>query len=75
MNLSWTRVQFPIPDGWEGSKKIQEWLEENCPGRWSTYSYQNPKSKSGENIMVIRFENKNDALMFKLKDGHKAWQE
>jgi hypothetical protein len=75
MNLSWTRVQFIVPDSWDAVKKVQEWLKENCPGEWSSYNFQHPKSKkSGEYTMVVRFEDNNDALMFKLRGGHQAWQ-
>lgn len=74
MNLTWTRTQFTIPDSYEAPKKVEEWLSENTPGRWATYSYQNPKSKNSDYVMVVRFEDKNDALMFKLRGGHQAWE-
>lgn len=75
MNLSWTRTQFAVPDGYEAPKAVETWLVENCPGRWATYSYQSPKGKGGDYIMVVRFEDKNDALMFKLRGGHQAYEQ
>lgn len=75
MNLNWTRVQFNIPDSWESIKKVQDWLRENNPGQWASYCYQHPKSrKTNDHTMVVRFQDKNDALMFKLRGGHQAWQ-
>lgn len=75
MKLDWTRVQFILPDSWDAGKKVQDWLRDNCPGIWQAYSYQHPKhKKTGEHLMVVRFEDKNDALMFKLRGGHQAWQ-
>ena len=76
MNPNWTRVQFAVNDQWEGPKKVQDWLKENCPNRWSSYHHLNPKSKTEDIvIMVVRFEDKNDALLFKLRGGHQAWQD
>lgn len=74
VDLKWVRVQFKISDNYEAPKQIEEWLKLNCPGRWSSYSYSDPKSKTYENIMVVRFEDRNDAIMFKLRGGHQAWQ-
>lgn len=74
MNLSWVRTQFAIPNTHEASRKVELWLLENCPGRWASCLYQNPKSRDEEHIMIVRFQDKNDALMFKLRDGHKAWE-
>ena len=73
MNLAWTRTQFTIPDGYDAPRAVETWLGENCPGKWATYNYQSPKGKTNEHIMVVRFEDRNDALMFKLRGGHQAW--
>lgn len=72
---SWLRVQFPIPDPWDAPTKVEEWLNENCPNGWRSYHYQNPKNQSSEHIMVVRFEDKNDAIFFKLRGGHQAWEQ
>lgn len=74
MNLAWTRTQFAVPDSYEAPKAVELWLTENTPGKWATYSYQSPKGKSSDFIMVVRFEDKNDALMFKLRGGHQAFE-
>lgn len=72
MNLSWTRVQFLIPDGWNAPQVIQKWMTDNTPGDWQAYHYSNPKGKDNDFVMVVRFRDKNDALMFKLRGGHQA---
>jgi len=74
MNPSWTRVLFTIPNGWDASEAIKDWMASNTPGEWQAYTYQNPKGKSNDYIMVVRFQDKNDALMFKLRGGHQAWE-
>lgn len=73
-NLKWTRVLFPIPDGFQAPQTVMNWLGDNTPGQFDTWHYQNPRSKNGEYAMVVCFEDKNDALMFKLRGGHQAWQ-
>jgi hypothetical protein len=74
MNPSWTRVQFPISNNWDDHIEVEKWLGENTPGKWASYHYQNPKGKKHDFTMIVRFENKNDALMFKLRGGHQAWE-
>ena len=74
MDLAWIRTQFNIPDQYDAPKAVHDWLTFNCHGEWSSYYYTAPKFKSGEGIMVVRFKDRNDALMFKLRDGHKAWE-
>ena len=74
MNLGWTRVQFTMPDDYDAPKHVETWLRENCPGEWQAYRHPNLRGKTNDYVMVVRFENKNDALMFKLRDGHKAWE-
>lgn len=74
MSTSWVRTQFSIPDVFEAPKSIESWLRENCPGEWASYHYTSPKGKGGECVMVVRFADKNDALMFKLRGGHQAFE-
>ena len=71
---AWLRVHFQIPDSWNAPEKVTAWLEKNCKHKWRTYHYYNPKKKDENYIMVVRFENKDDALLFKLMGGHQAWQ-
>lgn len=68
----WTRVQFVLPDRFDGAVRVLDWLSENCSARYSSYSYQDTQPKSAGFIMVVNFENRNDALMFKLTDGFRG---
>lgn len=73
---TWQRVSFPVPDGYTCARAVEEWLAQNCPNKWAAYHYNNPKQKaSADRIMVVRFEDKNDALLFKLRGGHQAWEQ
>lgn len=73
---SWQRVQFNIPNGHTSAQAVEEWLKTNCPSDWTSYNYSDPKSKNHyERVMVVRFENKDDALLFKLRGGHQAWEQ
>jgi hypothetical protein len=74
MHRSWTRVQFEVPDAHEASKAVEAWLTGNCSSGWETYQYQSPRGKNSEHIMVVKFENRDEALMFKLRGGHQAWE-
>lgn len=71
---SWARVQFPIPNDWSKLEKVSKWLTENTSDDWGTYNFY-ADSKAQERIMVVKFKDKNDALMFKLRGGHQCWQE
>lgn len=72
--VNWTRVSFKVPDAFTAPANVDQWLTENCPGLWMSYHYADPRSKTHERLMVVRFEEKNDALFFKLRGGHQAWQ-
>ena len=74
MNPKWVRTQFSIPDGYAAPNAVISWLNDNCPGQWATCNYMNPKTHNGEYVMVVRFEDKNDALMFKLRGGHQSYE-
>lgn len=69
----WTRVHFIIPDNYEAPQKVDAWLSKNCPSKWASYNYTDPKNKKHDIIMVVRFESKDDALLFKLRGGHQCW--
>lgn len=71
---NWSRVQFQIPVDYEALPRIKEWLEANGAGKYYTYHYIHPRSHTQPQAVVVLFESRNDALMFKLKDGFKAWQ-
>lgn len=75
---TWTRVKFNVPGEHaqrDCSKLVCEWLVSNCNGQWRANSFPDPRSKSHERTMIIKFESRDDALMFKLRGGHQAWEE
>jgi hypothetical protein len=74
IDRSWSRTSFEIPDAYSAPRHVEEWLETNCTGVWTTFHFTNPKSKDYSQIMVVRFADLNDALFFKLRDGHRAWE-
>lgn len=69
----WKRVIIDVPDTYSAPSKVNEWLAENCINGYASYEFSDPVTYDG--VMVIRFEDVNDALMFKLRDGHKAWEQ
>lgn len=71
---TWTRTQFNIPNNYSAPAEVTKWLDENCPGRYSSWFYQDPRSKEHAAVMVVKFESRNDALMFKLQGGHQSWE-
>lgn len=74
---SWTRVTVILPDAYHSAKQIEDWIVANLTGRWSSYTFQRRAldKKNHDSAMVIRFEDNNDALMFKLMGGHQAHEE
>lgn len=71
---TWTRVQFIMPNDWTALEKVSKWLTENAADDWGSYNYQSETS-SKDRAVVVKFKDKNDALMFKLRGGHQCWQE
>jgi hypothetical protein len=59
----------------EAFKAVREWLVSNCGGDWREHHFSDPRSKNNELTMIVKFENRDDALMFKLRGGHQAWQQ
>lgn len=70
---SWTRTVFNVPTSRDAVHQVYEWLAYNCQGQYSAYKFHDTTSYT-EYKMVVRFENKNDAILFKLQDGHRAWE-
>lgn len=78
----WTRIEFSIPETFSVPKVIEEWIENNLDG--GRYGYfctidrsPNTNGRSRGPLaykMVIGFEFENDALMFKLLDGHLSFE-
>lgn len=66
----WTRHQFTVDAGYHDvTGQIDQWLAETIEGRWGSYSVP---TADGYRIVVIAFEQSNDAVMFRLMDGERA---
>jgi len=68
--LDWTRHQF-VTDGNYSDMVLTTWLTDNMHGRFSVSSTSITKGF----LVVVGFEQVNDAVMFRLMDGETAWQE
>lgn len=77
----WTRIQVEIPEQHTAPGKIAAWIEENLSGGLYGLFYKEDKNNPSESqweknyILIIGFEDENDAIMFKLLDGHKAYED
>lgn len=71
---SWTRVQFTVPNDWQKLEQVSKWLTDNAGDDWATYNFH-ADNKAQERTMVVKFKDKNDALLFKLRGGHQCWQD
>jgi hypothetical protein len=67
----WTRHQFEIEGYCEFERPLNTWLTNNLHGRWTL----NSSTTLNGILVVIGFEMVNDAVMFRLMDGHTAWRE
>jgi hypothetical protein len=65
----WVRVRFDVPD--EAVTKVRRWVAKNTNDRWCLYSFEGDFETT---TVVIAFETKTDAVMFRLKNGETAWQ-
>lgn len=70
---SWKRIHFVIENNDVAYTKILEWLDENCVDKYQAYAYLNPADRTSY-VVVVRFKSRNDAIMFKLKDGQNCWK-
>lgn len=70
----WHRVSFEVSEYYGAVSIVEEWLTKNCQNKWYSYSFSNLKSKKENLVMVVYFEVLNDALFFKLQDGHNSWK-
>jgi len=66
--FGWFRVEFDIPDVRTSPLKIFEWLETNDIQEYRYYF--NEKNLK----MIMSFKNRTDVVLFKLSDGHKAFE-
>lgn len=63
---SWAKLLLPPPSH-AATRSVIQWTLENVNGRFGVIdSYPNS---------AIYFEDTNDAILFRLKDGHEAWKE
>ena len=74
MNRNWIRVKFTMNSANPDFAKVEDWLRKNCKHGWAAYNHVDP-SDSSSYFGIVRFENNDDALMFKLSDGHQAWRD
>lgn len=70
----WTRLHFEIPTSREAVAGVYDWLKNNCKGQYTIYKFNNVKTYN-EYKVVIRFEHAQDAIIFKLSDGHRNWEQ
>ena len=75
----WSRVHFTVPTSRDAVTAVYDWLEQNCSGMWSSYKYYESNGTGGHSFsseyrMIVSFESVDDALLFKLRDGHLAWE-
>jgi hypothetical protein len=69
--VHWTRFEIQVAGHSDPVKEIEHWIEENLSeGRYGIYAQKIGFSSS--TTIVLGFESNNDALMFKLLDGHLA---
>lgn len=71
----WTRHQFMVPDGYRlnlSLRTLDQWIETNLVGRWASSSLY---TDEGDIFIVVHFERQNDAVMFRLRDGEKWYEE
>lgn len=74
-NPEWTRVEVVAGNFWMDNDKLIQFIEENIQnGAWDYYSYQNSAPSYSQTI-VVGFEHPDDAIMFKLRGGHKILEE
>ncbi|NJO62900.1 MAG: hypothetical protein HC836_33165 [Richelia sp. RM2_1_2] len=76
---TWTRIEIPIEDQWSAADDISNWIDHNIQGGkygiiiCEDQTYKSRKEFDKKHIAVLGFEFENDALMFKLLDGHIAY--
>ena len=69
--LHWTRHQFMLDEFVEPEWDMTTWINNNLTGRWAIGVFHTPEGT----IVVLGFENGNDAVMFRFLEGETAWRE
>lgn len=74
---SWTRIEFQVANVWTSADQIEAWIETNLPdgGNYGIIIINDPDQKEASGWdnkynAAVGFALENDALMFKLLDGH-----
>jgi hypothetical protein len=67
----WIRHQFTTDGFVDPEWNISEWLTNNLFGRWTL----NFGMTLNGMVIVVGFEQANDAVMFRLMEGETAWRE
>ena len=69
----WERISFHIDDLDGMNWLLPKWIETNMMGNFIINTNQVNFYKKYSVLIIIGFEQINDAIMFKLMDGHNAW--
>jgi hypothetical protein len=71
---TWARTQFDVTEVHGSVPKTSEWILRELTPNFTIYSFQNANTTTRRYTIVVRFKELNDAIMFKLRDGHRAWE-
>ena len=70
--LDWTRHQFMLEDDYVDPEwAMTSWINRTLNGRWTMQVFH----VQDGTIVVLGFENGNDAVMFRFLEGETAWRE
>lgn len=64
----WTRHQFSTEFSFVDINGVGAWIEERLNGKWAAHSIPTQEGS----IVIIGFEEANDAIMFRLLEGEKS---
>ena len=67
----WIRIRFEVPYNEYKEIKINDWIRRNIEKKWALYSIS---FKFDIKTVVVAFEDSNDAVMFKMKNGETVWK-
>jgi hypothetical protein len=65
----WHRIEFQLDEDIT-VQSIRSWLLDTYDMGWQMYEYNHPDTH--HTIVIIRFQDRNHALMFKLQNGMRA---
>jgi len=76
----WTRIVVKISNrdsaAYLKPKKVYAWITKKIHGRWGAYEYlvNEGSVEEMEYRVVLYFEHRNEALLFRLLGGDRAWE-